>query len=712
MKFSYNWLQSYFKIKLPKPEKLAEILTLHFAEVESVKKVSPEGEPRQRREGGDFVLDIDVRPNRAGDCLSHNGIAREISAILGLKLKISDSKPKESKSKKARNFVDIQFSGKGHCLRYTARVLAGVKVEESPKWIQDRLIACGLRPINNIVDIANYVMLETGQPLHTFDGDKIEDKKIVVRFAKAGEKITTLDGDRVDLDDDILVIADSKSPMAIAGIKGGKIPEIDAGTKIVVLESANFNPQIIRRASRKLNLKTDASSRFEHGLDQNLTEPSADRAAFLIQKIAGGKITKGLIDACPKKVFPKLIKLDLAYVKSLLGVEIPAAEIKRILTGLGFKIKPRRPEGSGLRSRRQGRLSDRTSEPKAPENTRYLEVEIPTRRLDVSLPEDLIEEIGRIHGYEKIPAVFPRASLIPPKRNLDIFWEDMARDALKESDFTETYNYCFISENDKNAFGAGNLIEVENPLSADQKYLRPSLIPNLLKAVQRNHKNFSNIKIFELGKVFRIIAGDIEEKRMLTIAATGEEFYHLKGVADILLNKLGISEIWYDSYKPTPEESKMQIWQEQKCAEIKIGGEEIGFLGVISQKVSGYFKIPQITVLEIDFELLSKFSSEEHEYRPISKFPAAVRDLAILVPKDVKVEDVLNKIESVGGEIIRDVDLFDIYEGDEIPGQKKNLAFHIIFQAENRTLSSEEIEGMLNKIIKALEETPEWQVRK
>ncbi len=288
----------------------------------------------------------------------------------------------------------------------------------------------------------------------------------------------------------------------------------------------------------------------------------------------------------------------------------------------------------------------------------------------------------------------------------------MAKNALKEAGFTETYNYCFISENDKNIFGVANSVEIENPLSADQKYLRPSLIPNLLKVVQRNHKNFNNIKIFELGKIFRMLSGKIEEKRMLTIAATGEEFYHLKGVADTLLNKLGISEIWYDSYKATPEESKIRIWQEQKCAEIKIDGQEIGFLGLISQRISGYFKIPQITVLEIDFELLSKLSSEEHEYRPISKFPAAVRDIAILVPRDIKVEDVLNKIEEAGGEIISDIDLFDIYEGDELPGQKKKLAFHIIFQAEDRTLSSEEIEKVFNKIIKALEQTPEWQVRK
>ncbi|MFH1401592.1 MAG: phenylalanine--tRNA ligase subunit beta [Parcubacteria group bacterium] len=685
MKFSYNWLQSYFQKRLPAPEKLAELLTLHFAEVEGVEK-----------SGGDFVLNIDVRPNRAGDCFSHNGIAREISAILDLRLKTENLKLREAKNLKAKNFVDVQLSGKGHCFRYVARVLVGVKVEESPKWLQERLIACGLRPINNIVDAANYVMLETGQPLHTFDGDKIEDRKIIVRFAKTGEKITTLDCNRVDLDDDILVIADSKKPIAIAGIKGGKNPEIGRNTKIVIIEAANFNPQLIRVASQKIRLKTDASLRFEHGLDRNLAAASADRTAFLIQKIAGGKVTKGLIDVYPKKVFPKLIRLDLGYLESLLGIKIPAAEIKGILSRLGFKILAFAKTSAGKKNLKSN----------------IINVEVPTIRLDINLQEDLIEEVGRIFGYGKIQAVFPKASLAIPKRNLDIFWEDIAKDALKEAGFTEIYNYCFISENDKNVFGATNSVEVENPLSADQKYLRPSLTPNILKVIQTNHKNFSNIKIFELGKIFKKISGGTEEKRMLTVAATGEEFYHLKGVVDVLLNKLGIGEIWYDSYRATPEESKMRIWQEQRCAEIKIDGEEIGFLGVISQKILGDFKIPKTTVLEIDFELLSKFSSEEHQYRPISKFPAAVRDLAILVPRDIKVEEVLNKIEEAGGKIIRDIDLFDIYEGDELPGQKKNLAFHIIFQAEDKTLSSDEIDGFFNKIIKALEETPEWQVRK
>ena len=693
MVFSYNWLQSFFKRKLPAPEKLAELLTIHSFEVVKVKN-----------ENKDWILDIDVLPNRGPDCFSHIGIAKEIAAITGLSFLEPVSKIKEdpegkpsasygaSKKLKAKDFIAVEVKDKKACPRYTARVITDVKVKSSPKWIQDRLKVCGLRPINNIVDIANYVMLETGQPLHAFDGEKLAGKKIIVRFAEEGEKITTLDEEKYDLDKNILVIADAKSPLAIAGIKGGKIPEIDEKTKIIVLESANFNSRVIRRESKRIDLKTDASWRFEHGIDPNLTEFAIVRASHLIQEIAGGKVAQGLIDFYPKKVLPKKIRLDLDYIKSLLGIEISKKEIIKILKNLEFTVK------------------------ELPKNA--LDVLISTRRIDVLIPEDLIEEIGRIHGYQKIPARFPVSLMIPPKRNLDIFWEDMTKDFLKEAGFTEVYNYSFISEKDAEIFKykKKELVELENALSSEFQYLRPSLIPDLLKNIERNIRDFSEIKIFELGRTFTLWQAQdkIREKRMLTGVMTGDTFYHAKGTIDLLLNKLGISDVWwYDEYKATPEESKLSLWQAKKCAEIKINHQEIGFLGEISPKILDDLKIKgKICVFDIDFEKLSKLASEEHEYRPISRFPAAVRDIAVLVPRLVRVEEVLNKIEEAGGNLIRDIDLFDIYEGEELPEDKKNLAFHIIYQSENRTLSSEEIDEIQNKIISALEEDPEWQVRK
>jgi len=682
MIFSYNWLKDYIKGKLPKPEKLAELLTMHSFEVEEVKK-----------SGSDFILDIDVLPNRAVDCFSHLGVAREIALVTNSKFQIPDYRLPIT-NYQIKDFLTLELREKRACPRYTAKIVAEVKVGPSPKWMQQRLKVCGLKPINNIVDIANYVMLETGQPLHAFDAEKLEGKKIIVRFARKNEKIVTLDEEKYDLNENILVIADAKKAIAIAGIKGGILPEIDKKTKVVVLESANFNPKVIRKASKELKLKTDASIRFEHGIDPNLTEFALKRACCLIQKFAKGKIAQGLIDIYPKKARPKRIKLELEYLEKLLGVEIPIRKIKNILKKLEFKFIKIRP--------------------------RYIVVEVPTLRLDISLPEDLIEEIGRIYGFQRIPARFPITALIAPKRNINIFWEDITKNILRTAGFSEVYNHSFVSEKDAKLFNLKpkQLIEVENPISIDQKYLRPSLIPNLLKNIQKNQRYFNEIKIFELGKTFTIMrrkgrTQNNEEKRMLSGIITGDSFYQLKGVIDLLLNKLGMSNIWYDEYEPTPETSEISIWHPKKCAEIKVNHQEIGFLGEIKPKLLEDLKIKRkVVIFDFNFERLQKLSSEETIYQPVSPFPAAVRDLAVLLPKEVRVVDVLNRINRVGGETVRDVDLFDIYEGPEIPSQKKNLAFHIIYQSEKKTLRAQEIDKIQNKIIKALEKESGWEVRR
>jgi phenylalanyl-tRNA synthetase beta chain len=287
----------------------------------------------------------------------------------------------------------------------------------------------------------------------------------------------------------------------------------------------------------------------------------------------------------------------------------------------------------------------------------------------------------------------------------------MAKDILKAAGFTEVYNYSFVSEKDKEIFGNGNLVEIENPTSDQFKYVRPSLVYNLLKNISKNERNFSNIKIFEIGKASKYESKGISEKKMLVGAMTGNSFYEAKGVIDLLLNKFGISSIRYDD--SGKEIKKSNIWHLKKCGEIKIDGDWIGFLGEISAEILEKLKIKdKVVAFEIDFEKLAKLASEEHEYRPLSRFPAAVRDLALLVPLETKVEDVLNKIETAGGSLIRDVDLFDIYEGEELPEGKKNLAFHIVYQAADRTLTSQEIEKIQTKIIQSLEKEVNWEVRK
>ncbi len=684
MIFSYNWLQGYLKEKLLKPKKLAEYFMMYSFEVEDIKK-----------QGGDWALDVDIMPNRAPDCLSHIGLARELSAVFGLKFKKPNFKPKESKKIKTEDLIEVKFKSKKDCSRYTARVITDIKVGESSKLIKERLKTCGLKPINNIVDAANYVMLETGQPLHVFDLDKISDQKIIVRKAKKGEKITTLDNVKYKLNEKILVIADSKKPLAIAGIKGGKRAEIVKATKRIVLEAANFNLKTIRQGSKDLCLKTDASWRFENSIDSNLTEVAINRAAEMIQSLTSGKVAKGLIDFYPKKPAVKKIWLELSRVESLLGIEIPKKDIFKILERLEFKI-----------------LKD---------NGKKIQVQVPTFRLDVSIPENLIEEIGRIYGYEKIPAVAPKVCLIPAERNWSIFWENFSKDILKENGFSELYSYSFINEEKREVFGykSSEVLEIENPLSENQKYLTPSLIPNLIESVIENFKYFDKIKIFELGKIFykKNKNSSIIEKRALTALIaqkTGKNtFYELKGVVDVLLEKMGISNYWYDDYMSTPEESRSSVWRQERCAEIKIGNKEIGFLGEVSKEILKTLKIKgEVGLIDIDFEKLKNLATEEQEYSLISSFPSAVRDIAVLVPLEVKVIEVLNIINRAGGKLIKDIDLFDIYEGKEITAEKKNLAFHIIYQAEDRTLSSEEIDKVQNKIIKTLEEETSWETRR
>lgn len=718
MKFSYFWLQDFIRQKLPRPKRLAELLILHSFEVKTVEKF-----------GKDWVFDIAVPANRS-DCFSHRGIAREIGAITNYALQKIASYPQRPKHKlETKNFIKVEIKDKTACSRYTALIITDIKVGSSPAWMQERLRACGLQPINNVVDAANYVMLETGQPLHAFDFDKIsyarnpkskikdrnknqDLKNVIVRRAKKGETMVTLDGRGLELDEDILIIADPKDPLAIAGIKGGKKAEIDEKTKNVVLEAANFNPFVIRRGSRKLCLKTDASLRFEHGLDPNLTESSIYRTAELISELAGGKVASSFVDFYPQKVGPKRIKVENADSERTLEVKMSPKQIKTLL----------------------GRLEITTQNWTA----RNFVAVVPSFRLDIVSQEDVIEEIARLYGYEKIPERFPHSILIPPKRNEDIFWANTARDVLKGLGFTEVYTYSFISDEDAKVFGDSywiHICELENPVSSQYKYLRPSLLINLLKVARFNQKNFSEIRIFELGKVF---GADGNERRMLTgllmdladsrlqksaEVRVADNFYFAKGAVDSLFSAMGVSGIWYDEYKPLPDETPAFWWREGRSSEIKTEDDKrVGYLGEVDPKILRMLDIKEgVVIFDIDFEKLQMLATEEQIYRPISKYPAAIRDISILVPQFTKVEDVLNVIEVAGGELVRDVDLFDIYEGeDEVseggerswPENKKSMAFHIVYQAKDRTLTAEEIERIHNKIIKALEKDAEWEVRK
>ncbi len=656
MKISYNWLQDLVDKKLPVPEKLADLLTFHSFEVEGIEA-----------KGGDWILDIDVLPNRAHDCFSHQGIAREIAVLLKIPFKPIDYSKKIKDSKDlASKIVKVEVKAQELCPRYTARAVVDVKIGASPQWIKDRLKVCGLKPISNIVDIANYVMLGTGQPLHAFDADKLGGNKIIVRRAKKGEKIISLDDEKYDLNENILVIADEKDPVCVAGIKGGIGPGIDGQTKRIILEAANFNPLIIRQASKQLNLRTDASWRFENGLDPNLTQEAIDMCAYLIQEIAGGQIFKGSVDIYPKKTQAKKINFDTGQARKLLGVNIPDKQMIDILKRLGFEVKKLL-----VRSATPNKVRSRTP-------NSGLRVIVPTRRLDISIPEDLIEEVGRVYGFEKIPSQFPAATLIPALRRDDLIYQNKVKDILTNLGFTEVYNYSLLNKKESSS------IELANPVSQEQKYLRTSLIPLLIKNVEDNRKYFERVRLFEIGKVFKLAQKQVKEEKRLAGIIYPDDFYRLKGMIDTLLNRIGISDIWYGDLDDK--------------AEIKVGNDLIGWLDK--------------KTFEIDFAKLVELATEERIYTAPSKYPAMVRDVSLLVEQGTKVVEVLNLINRVGNKLVRDVDLFDIYQGENIPENKKNLAFHIIFQSAERTLTDKEVNQLQNKIIKALEDEGGWEVRK
>ncbi len=635
MKFSYNWLKDYLQGKTPSPQKLAELLTFHSFEIEGLEK-----------KGSDWLIDIDVLPNRAHDCFSHLGIAREVSVLSNTELKIPKVECAKEGSGLIQELVEVKVIESKDCPRYTAKIMQGIKVGQSPKWIKDRLKVCGLKPINNIVDITNYVMLETGQPLHAFDLKKV-GKQIIIRKAKQGERIKTLDDKSYKLNKDILVIADSKKPIAIAGIKGGEKTGINKKTKDIVIEAANFNQGLIRKASKKLKLRTDASARFENDIDPNLIDYAQERVCYLIKKIAGGKIIEGIVDFYPKKTKSQKIKLDLNYLNSLLGVNIPKAKTISILQSLDFQVA-----GAGV----------------------ILEVKAPTRRLDIAIPEDLIEEIGRVYGYQNIPAVFPQVSLKPPKQNQRLVLENQLKQALKELGFIETYNYSFIGKKEKARFGLGKqLVEIENPISDFNKYLRPSLKPHLVKSIEDNLRFSQVVKMFEIGSVFQ--AKPFKEEKSLAVALGKDklkqsDFYYLKGVVEGACAKLGV---------------KVNFKAEQ---------------------------INQTLLFEIPLSQILTKSKLVKEYQKIVTYPPVLRDLALLTPKNTAYNQVEKVIKKTGSALLKKIELFEVYSGKGMPADKENFAFHLIYQSNQKTLSSKEVDKVHQKIVKALEKNSNWKVRK
>ncbi len=629
----------------------------------------------------DVQIQLDVLANRGHDALSHVGMAREICVLESKKMKYNFGTFAKKNSKEAK--FGIKIKDPKLCRRYIGTLIEGIDVAPSPEWIQTRLKICGIRPINNVVDITNYVMLETGQPLHAFDSKKTTGN-IVVRRAKKGEVVKLLDEKEYRLKENDLVIADSKKALALAGVMGGFESSISNDTSSIILESANFDPVNVRKTRVEFGLNTESSYRFERDIDPNLAEIAMARAIDLIKKF-GGKNTKiaSTADIYPKKINPWRIRLKLAYADKLLGEKVPPIKIKTILENLGMSVK------SGAK---------------------YFDVEIPTIRLDLKTQEDLIEEIGRIYGYENISAKAPCIELQAPIRNEKRILEDKLRDILIGSGFSEMLNYSFYSKDDIEKCGLGieGHFEVANPMNPDQQYMRRSMIPNLLKNIELNLKNFDKINIFEIGRKYRdekksspteisILAGVIADVK------NENSFFNLKGAVEALLENLGcVSK--YEIHKP-----KYTAWHAGRVAEIFINGKQIGKIGEINPSVCKKYGISsRVALFGIGIEKLLELVAKEKEYKSISKFPSVKRDISMYVGEKTKYADIESKIYNSGGKLVLGVELFDIFEKEG----EKSMALRIEIGSREKTLTSEEIDGVTKKIIEKLEKDLKVKVRK
>lgn len=690
MQFSYNWLQSFFPVrlgrkqKLPKPEELARVLTMHSLEVEEIGKTAR-----------DTLFNIDILSNRAHDCLSHMGMAREIHALSAIKLFVPAVKYAELnrllKAKRYARGLQVRVDDKNLCKRYIGVAMSGVKVGSSPAWIKERLESLGQKSINNIVDATNFVMLETGQPLHAFDANKV-DGNIVVRRANDGEKMTTLDGEEVMLNKNILVIADSQAPLAIAGVKGGKKAEITKSTKNIILEAANFDSTSVRRASRATGIATDSSLRFAAGLDPNLAGDAMARTMDIIKIVSGGRAVAAH-DIYPKKLSAVKISLYADKLNAVLGTRIDISLVKKILERLGCEVKMKQKK--------------------------ILLVTPPTRRLDIAIEEDLIEEVGRVYGYENIT---PRAALVEmaaPSRDDAIHYRARMRELLCGMGFFEAYNYSFVGESDLELMGASpgkNIFKLANPTRPEFAFLRPSLMFGLLKNLKENLKHAKDVRFFEMGHVFYKRESD---SMALSVASSEwkeskEAFLELKGMLIAALESFGAADVWFDDApeRVSEYEGGGNLLHPFQRSEIKIGDQVLGVIGSVHPDVAASYKLKgRAAVCELDFKLLTDCLQKENEYKAVSKFPAVIRDLALLVPQGVRMSEVSDMIENSGGKLLKDADLFDVYEGEEFEG-RKSFAFHLIFQSDERTLSDAEADKIMANIIAALESNSDWEVRR
>ena len=644
---------------------------------------------------GDTILDLELTPNRL-DCLSMLGVAHEVAALTGGRV-TEPAVHYETAGAPIDQRVSISVADPDLCRRYTASLIEGVRIGPSPGWLQDRLARAGLRPINNVVDVTNFVMLEYNQPLHAFDMDRVKDATVIVRRAKPGETLTTLDGVERRLAASNLVIADSRDPIGLGGVIGGANSEIEEGTTAVLLESATFDGPNNRATAGSLELRTEATLRFEKGLRTELAPIALRRATALIQQVAGGTIAPGIIDVFPEADAPALtVPLTAARLRQVLGMEFDFDTVKGVLDSLGFPWESNGSDGSD-----------------------GLAVTVPYWRNDVSIEEDLVEEVIRIAGYEIVPTAMLSTPIPFQTPSPGPALREQVKDLLSAVGMQEVINYPLVALPELERVGELDPqqppMAVANPMSASHQYLRPTLHASILGTLAANQGHGAGpFRFFEAGRVFLPRSADLpEEVEMVTGVLAGRreetswltggdsfDFFDAKGVVDSVLQRLGVLPVYEQAANPLFHPGRCAVI---KAGETKVGDIELGFVGEVHGDIRGRFGLEgTVAAFELDLaRLLAVIPESDRQFTALSRYPAATRDLALVVPNDVpggRVNDIIRRHR-----LVDRAELFDVYAGDNLPEGFKSLAFHVYFRAADRTLTNEEVNRSLDGLLRMLE---------
>lgn len=642
----------------------------------------------------DVIFELEITPNRP-DCLSHIGIAREIGAYYERKVKYPSVDLNES-IETVNTLVKVNIEDKDRCKRYMGRIIKNVEIKESPNWLKERIRSMGLKSINNVVDITNFVMFEYNQPMHAFDFDKLQGN-ISIRAAKPNEKLITLDGMERELKNGELVIADEVKATAIAGVIGGQNTQIEDSTKNIFLEVAYFTPENIRKTSRELGIFTDSSYRNERGLDIENLEVVIDRAAALISEIAGGEVLSEAIDKYIEKPEKTEISLNLEKLNKFIGKEISSDEVGKILTHLNIEIKSLGEANMVLTP--------------------------PSYRGDLKRAADIYEEVIRMYGFENIEAKIPEASIEPGKENINFTTSNIVRNILKETGLNEVINYSFISKEARNILNYENdsIIEIKNPISEDMAIMRPNLMFSLLNNIKDNlNRNQNDLKIFEVAKTFNdfsdkdLAREDLNvaialcgkaEKTLWYQAKESYNFFNLKGYIEHLFEKLGIARY-------TLERSLNSNFHPGVSADLKIGEDLLGSFGEIHPTIVEKFGIKREKIFYAEFNItkMLKYMKIKVNYESISKYPEVLRDLAVTLDRDLLVGEMTKDIKKKV-KLVEKIDIFDVYSGEKIDSSKKSVAMSIILRDKFKTLTDEEIEKTMNEILTFIKEKYNGEIR-